>query len=309
MHQVREYATNERTILVAGRLYLELAVEHKRGRPMDKAEWHHAGDGGHLAVAAARLGASVSLFTQVGATAHDEDMLRTLAGEGIDVGGVLRRAAGPRASYLQEEHHGPDQPVALSVPAACGLTAADAEEIDHLLLAHRWLLLDGSLPVEFLDAVAARAQLCGLHTALCLKKLPHEHIPRRTWKNVDYVVVSTRALETMIRKAQWPTAALNDARVLCGMFPSLRGVLVVRATSDLLVSDGRHQYRLPLGDCAVVHVRGVCTVAAAAFVVALSEKRELFEAARFAHAAVRFYITHEGTRAAMPLRREMEWQG
>ncbi|MCX7847930.1 MAG: carbohydrate kinase family protein [bacterium] len=306
MHQTLE---QERTILVAGRLYLELAIEQKRGRGVEKAEWHHAGDGGHLAVAAARLGASVSLFTQVGSTSHDDDMLRTLAGEGVYVGGVVRRAPAPRATYIQEEYHGADQPLALSLPAASALTAEDAEGLDHLLLAHRWLLLDASLPVDFLDALAARAQLCGLHTALCLKKLPQEHIPRRTWKNVDYVVASTRAIETMVRKANWPPAVVHDARLLCGMLPALRGVLIVRATSDLLVSDGREHQRLPLGDCAVVHVRGVCSVAAAALVVALSEERGLFEAARFAHAAVRFYITHEGTRAAMPLRREMEWRG
>lgn len=306
MHQ---RADEERTVLVAGRLYLELAVEHKRGRAVDVAEWHHAGDGGHLAVAAARLGASVSLYTHVGSTAHDDDMVRTLAGEGIHVGDIVRRAAVAPLSYVREEFHGTHQPVALSLPVASTLTAEDAESIDHLLLAHRWLLLDAALPVPFLDALAARAQLCGLHTALCMKKLPDEHIPRRTWKNVDYVIASTRAIETMIRKANWPQEALHNPARLCGMFPALRGVLIVRATSDLLVSDGRAQQRLPLGDCAVVHVRGVCTVAAAALVVALSEQRSLFEAARFAHAAVRFYVSHEGTRAAMPLRREMEWQG
>jgi len=306
MHQ---HVEKERTVLVAGRLYLELAVEHKRGRAVDKAEWHHAGDGGHLAVAAARLGATVSLFTHVGSTVHDDDMVRTLAGEGIHVGDIVRRAAVAPVSYVREEFHGTRQPVALSLPVASTLTADDADEIDHLLLAHRWLLLDAALPVGFLDAIAERAQLYGLHTVVCMKKLPEEHIPRRTWKNVDYVVASPRAIETMIRKANWPQEVLHDPARLCGMFPALRGVLLVRSATDLLVSDGRAQQRLPLGDCAVVHVRGVCAVAAAAMVVALSEARGLFEAARFAHAAVRFYVSHAGTRAAMPLRREMEWQG
>ncbi len=307
MHQPAQ--PNDRTVLVAGRLYLELAVEHKRGRAVDHAEWHHAGDGGHLAVAAARLGAAVSLFTHVGSTSHDDDMVRTLAGEGIHVGDIIRRAATGPSSYVREEYYGARQPVALSLPITSMLTAQDAESIDHLLLAHRWLLLDAALPVAFLDTLAARAQLCGVHTVMCLKKLPQDHIPRRTWKNVDYVVASPRALETMIRKANWPAEAVRDPALLCGMFPALRGVLVVRSTTDLLVSDGRAQRRLPLGDCAVVHVRGVCTVAAAALVVALSEERGLFDAARFAHAAVRFYVSHAGTRAAMPLRREMEWQG
>jgi len=297
---------NGHALLVSGRLYLELAVDQQSRRHDAQAWWHHAGDGGHLAVAAARLGAAVTLFTQVGSTAHDDEMLGTLAGEGIAVDSVIRRATDASNSHIKAEFNGTRQPIVLSSPAHCMLVPDDVDAADRLLMDHHWLLADAALPVEFLDTLAERAFLYGLRTVLSLKRPMAERIPRRTWKHIDFLVAGISAIDAMVRHGHWPTTALTDPAEVVRMLPALRGVVVLRGAQELRVSDGRETRSMPVGVRDVVDVRGVCAVAAAALTVELASGQSFFDAARAAHAAARFYVAHEGTRAALPFKKELK---
>jgi len=301
---------NGNSILVSGRLYLELAVEqardrHNHDRP---AQWHHAGAGGHMAAAAARLGASVALFTQVGLTAHDDDMLHTLAGDGVDISCVIRRAAQTTSRHVHAEQHGALQPTALSLPSHCGLTEHDVDAAAPLLLTHQWLLAEPMLPPAFLEHLIESAGTYGMHTALCVTRLPEQHLPRRLWDKLDYLVLNQSSLEALARKAHWPARVLPDPVAVCRMFPALRGLVLLRGTHELQVADAQRAVCLPLAQDGDVYARGMGAVAAAALVVALSEGRPLASAGRLAHAAVRFYLAHDGTRAAMPFKKELDWR-
>ena len=301
---------NGSSILVSGRLYLELAVEQARDRHgHDRpAQWHHAGNGGHMAAAAARLGASVALFTQVGLTAHDDDMLRTLTGDGVDVSRVIRRVARTTSRHVHAEQHGTLQPTTLSLPSHCGLTEPDVDAAEPLLLSHQWLLAEAMLPLAFLERLVESAGAYGMHTALCVAHLPEEHLPRRLWDKLDYLVINQSSLEMLARKAHWPAQVLPDPVAVCRMFPALRGLVLLRGTHELQVADAHRAVCLPLTQDDSVAARGMGAVAAAALVVALSEGRPLANAGRLAHAAVRFYLAHDGTRAALPFKKELDWR-
>ena len=294
------------SVLVAGRLYLEIAVDQQRRHHDAQAWWHHAGDGGHLAVAAARLGARVSLFAQAGSTSHDDEMLGTLAGEGIRIEEVVRRATTAANAHVHAEFHGTHQPIALSAPAQCALMPDDVDAVEHLMMDHQWLLVDAALPVEFLEAVAERACRYGLRTVLCAKRPVEERIPRRAWKHIDYLVAGSSVIEALGRQFNDARITPADPAALCREVPSLRGVLVVRGAHEIRAHGDGENLVMPVGARVVLEVRGVCAMAAGAFTVALAERADIIDAARFAHAAVRFYVTHEGTRAAMPFKKEME---
>jgi sugar/nucleoside kinase (ribokinase family) len=301
---------NGSSILVSGRLYLELAVEQARDRHRHErpAQWHHAGNGGHMAAAAARLGASVALFTQVGLTAHDDDMLHTLAGDGVDVSCVIRRAAQTTSRHVHAEQHGAQQTTTLSLPSHCGLTEHDVDAADPLLLAHQWLLAEPMLPPAFLDRLIESAGTYGMHTALCVVHLPEQRLPRRLWDKLDYLVINQSSLEALARKAHWPAQVLPDPVAVCRMFPALRGLVLLRGAHEMQVADAQRAVCLPLTQDEDVYARGMGAVAAAALVVALAEGRTLAHAGRLAHAAVRFYLAHDGTRAAMPFKKELDWR-
>ena len=306
MHRPSAGCGDRASVLVAGRLYIEIAVDQHQHRRDAAAWWHHAGDGGHLAVAAARLGARVSLFAQAGLTSHDDEMLGTLAGEGIRIEEVVRRATTTVNAHVHAESHGTHQPIALSSPAHCTLVPDDVDAVEHLMMNHQWLLVDAALPVAFLDAMTERACRYGLRTVLCAKRPLKERIPRRAWKNIDYLVAGSSMVEALARQFNDARITPTDPGALCREVPSLRGILVVRGAHEIYVHGDGENSVMPVGARVVLEVRGVCAMAAGAFTVALAEGADVLDAARFAHAAVRFYITHEGTRAAMPFRKEME---
>jgi ribokinase len=296
------------SILVAGRLFLELALAPARNGSEPRAEWHHAGDGGHLAVAAARLGARVSLLARAGRTPHDDDMLRTLNGEGVSLNGIIRRTTPTATNHVRVARRDQHQPAALSPASVAGLEAADIELADDLLLTHQWLLAEAGLSPPCLERLFESANLCGLHTALCMTYAPEQRLTHDLWDNLHYLILNRSSLTTLARRAHWPDRVLHDPAALCGLLPALRGVVLLNGTSEIMVSDGHDVAQLPLAVRKLVHVRGVGTVTAAAFIVALAEGHAVAAAGRLAYAAVRFYLEHEGTRAAMPFRKELDWR-
>jgi ribokinase len=295
-------------LLVSGRLCLELSVAHARlrnGVAEEHTYWQHGGTGGHMAVTAARLGAPVALCAHAGRTAHDDDIVATLIGEGVDVSGIIRRTAHRAPAYLHSDRRRDTQPVTVSSSVAPTLDAEDVDRIESLLLSHAWLLVDAALPGAFLEELIARASLYGLFVILCLVQAPGDHVPRRVWEHVDFLVTNVSSVELLARRGLWPVAAGADAALLCRALGSLRGALVLRGAETLSWADRATSACLPLDPPRVVHVRGAGAVAAGALAVALAEQRPLPEAAHLVRETIAFYVSHEGTRAAMPLRREL----
>jgi sugar/nucleoside kinase (ribokinase family) len=295
-------------ILVSGCLCLELSVTRPRTRdngPQERTYWQHGGNGGHMAVAAARLGAPVALCAHAGLTSHDEDIVATLAGEGVNVAGIVRRGVQRSPAYLRTDRPRDNQPVTVSSSVAPALDADDVDHIDNLMLDHAWLLADAALPLGFLEELIARAGLYGLHIVLCMTRAALDTIPRRVWEQVDFLVTNVSTVELLGRHGLWPAEARDNPAIICHGMPALRGAVVLYGAEELRWADRSSPHCLPIGAQQIVHVRGAGAGAAAALTVALAEQSTLTEAARFAHEAVRFYVRHEGTRAAMPLRREL----
>ena len=298
----------ETRIIVAGRVHMELSVDRQRRRTgeEERLRWHHGGVGGHLAAAAARLGASVALLAAAGLSEDDSGLLAELARDGVDTACVARRTPLRYAPHIGLERHGNDQPVALCATTPSSLCSADLDAAEPLFLQHNWLMLDAGLPLEIITEIIERAALFGLQIVVHLARPPHETMPRRIWKDVNYLVTNQSCLDAFSRMQQWPAAVLGDGRLLCREFPGLHGLLALRGAAEMLVADRAMQQRLPLAARAVVDVRGVGAVACAALTVGLAEGQALLDAARQAHAAARFYISHEGARAAMPSRLELQ---
>ena len=295
-------------VLVSGRLCLELAVT-RHGIRADSAEervyWQHGGNGGHMAVTARRLGAPVALCAHAGYTAHDDDIVATLAGEGIDVSGVVRRRTHRSPAHLHTDRSFDSQPVTVSSPVEPTLMPEDVDRIEALLLDHAWLLIDGSLPHAFLVELIDRAALYSLHIVMCVTQAPPATIPRRVWEHVDFIVSNVSTVALFSRRGLWPAGARDDPSLILRRMPRLRGVVVLRGAQELLWADHTQSQHMALGVQAPVHVRGAGAVAAAALTVALAEQRDLADAVLLARETVAFYICHEGTRPAMPLRKEL----
>ncbi|NLF39274.1 carbohydrate kinase family protein [bacterium] len=293
------------SLLVIGQLHMELSIDRTRRRgDEEQLVWHDGGQGGHLAVAAARLGALVSLLASAGLHDDESDLLHMLASDGVRVDCVARRSPETFRRHLRAERHGDDQPIALYAPPHSTLCAADLDAAEALFLDHEWLLVDATLPEDVLEEATERAALYGMPAVLSLPHPSPERIPRRVWKRVSYLATNQSSLEALARVSQWPRGMLDDGSAMCGDL-GIQGMLVVRGTRDMVVADRHHCRVLPLAPRTVIDARGVCAMTGAALAVGLAEGLPFYDAALLAQKSAQFYLSHEGARAAMPFRLEL----
>jgi ribokinase len=261
------------------------------------------GKGGNQAVAAARLGAEVSMVGRVGGDIFGPGLLADLRKEGIDVSGVTEdpeRASGVAVIILNAERQN-------HIVAAYGANAACDE--DQLVAARRAvvgadaLLLQQEIPVEVSRAAAEFARSKGVR--VFWDPAPARDLPDEAYAEIDVLTPN-----------QTEAAAITGVDVV-DVASAERAAIVIlgKGVATAVVKLGEQGvYYASEGDAGHVQaftVQAVDTVAAgdafgSAVVVALIEGRSLGEAVRFGAAAGALAVTKAGAQAAMPTREEVE---
>ena len=261
------------------------------------------GKGGNQAVAAARLGAEVSMVGRVGGDIFGPGLLADLRKEGIDVSGVAEdpeRASGVAVIILNAERQN-------HIVAAYGANAACDE--DQLVAARRAvvgadaLLLQQEIPVEVSRAAAEFARSKGVR--VFWDPAPARDLPDEAYAEIDVLTPN-----------QTEAAAITGVDVV-DVASAERAAIVIlgKGVATAVVKLGEQGvYYASEGDAGHVQaftVQAVDTVAAgdafgSAVVVALIEGRSLGEAVRFGAAAGALAVTKAGAQAAMPTREEVE---
>ena len=261
------------------------------------------GKGGNQAVAAARLGADVSMIGRVGGDIFGPGLLDDLRKDGVDVSGVAvdpDRASGVAFILLDSDRQN-------RIVAVYGANAAcDEEQLRAACLAMDGadtLLLQQETDVELSLAAAEYAREHGVRVVW--DPAPVRDLPVEAYSSVDIL-----------------TPNQTEVRPLCGIevvdIDSAKRAavaLVEKGTPTAIVKLGE------LGSCYATangsgHVPSfvvdpVDTVAAgdafgAGVAVALGEGVPLEEAVRFGCAAGALAVTRAGAQAAMPYRAEVE---
>ena len=261
------------------------------------------GKGGNQAVAAARLGADVSMIGRVGGDIFGPGLLEDLRKDGVDVSGVAvdpDRASGVAFILLDSERQN-------RIVAVYGANAAcDEEQLRAACLAMDGadtLLLQQETDVNLSLAAAEYARAKGVRVVW--DPAPVRDLPVEAYSNVDIL-----------------TPNQTEARALCGI--EVSDVDSAERAALTLVEEGIPTAIVKLGELGACYATAtgsghvpsfkaepVDTVAAgdafgAGVAVALGEGVPLEEAVRFGCAAGALAVTRAGAQAAMPYRAEVE---
>ena len=261
------------------------------------------GKGGNQAVAAARLGADVSMIGRVGGDIFGPGLLDDLRNDGIDVTGVAvdpDRSSGVAVILLDSERQN-------RIVAVYGANAAcDEEQFRAACLAMDGadaLLLQQETDVEVSLAAAEYARAHGV--MVVWDPAPVRALNVEAYSNVDVL-----------------TPNQTEVEALCGI--EVVDVDSARRAAVDLVEKGIPTAIVKLGELGVCYatsegsghvpsfeVEPVDTVAAgdafgAGVAVALGEGVPLDEAVRFGCAAGALAVTRAGAQAAMPYRAQVE---
>ncbi|HWT66096.1 MAG TPA: ribokinase [Terracidiphilus sp.] len=257
------------------------------------------GKGANQAVAAARLGASVSILGMVGRDVFGKTLEENLSAATVNTY-AIEHADGPSGiASIAVARDG--QNSIIVVPGANG--RVDIDYLDRhagLISAAGIVLCQLELP---LDTVLHALKLCGAASVpVVLDPAPAAPLPDLAWTQIDWF--TPNETEAALYSGENCSAEEAAARLLAR---GLQGVILKRGETGSYIAtrDGRAEW------VPAFAVNAVDTVAAGdcfngAFAVALLEGLDPRAAARFASAAAAISVTRHGAQVSMPLRTEVD---
>jgi len=261
------------------------------------------GKGANQAVAAARLGAGVSMVGKVGNDAFGQQLCQTLEIAGVHHDFVTQSPdAASGVALITVEESGQNS-IVVAPGANMQLSPADIDAADEVIANAGILLLQLESPIETVIHAAGRARQYGAR--VILNPAPAQPLPDELLQMVDILIPNETetALLTGMSAATADEAASASRKLLtCGV-----GAVVVTLGSQgaLLVPDNETRY-FPAFPVSAVDTTAAGDAFIGGLALALSERKSLPDAVRWGCAAGALAATKAGAQSSLPSRTDVE---
>jgi len=297
-------------IVVVGSLNMDLVVRMpKIPRPGETLlggvfKTFPGGKGANQAVAAARLGARVTMIGCVGDDAFGREMRQTLSAEGIDTTHVLvHPESATGVALIQVDAKGQNS-IAVASGANFELTAADVEKAMLSIGKFDVLVMPLETPLETIYTAAQIASAGG--AKVLLNPAPAQVLEPDLLHLVDVLLPNEYEVGLMTGADLAAADIHQSAKQLLSL--GVKDLIVTMGDQGALFFDGRTNTEMLIPACPVQAVdstaAGDCFVGALA--VGLCEGQTIAGAAAFASAASAISVTRAGAQPSLPSRAEVE---
>lgn len=261
------------------------------------------GKGANQAVAAARLGASVSFIAKVGDDIFGRQAVEGFAKEGIDTSLVAVDAGNPSGVALITVDAKGENCIVVASGANANLLPGDLSGVADVIKNAALILMQLEIPLETVELVT-RLAAAG-HVPVILNPAPAQALPDALLRDV-YILTPNQKEAEMLTGI--PVVDRASAEAAAGALAA-KGVNVViitmGAAGALLLDNGRSEW-VPAVEVNAVDTTAAGDVFCGALTVALSEGQPVKEAVVFAGAAAALSVTRMGAQTSAPTRREVE---
>ena len=261
------------------------------------------GKGANQAVAAARLGAEVTMVVKLGADDLGDRAEENLRCEGVSPDFILRTAeTHTGVAFIVLDDAGENM-IVVAPGANAALTPDDVEAAQEAMARADVLLVQLESPLETVDRALTLARAAGVRTIL--NPAPGVPLSPDLLRKVDLLTPNETEAELISgRRVTTLDEAEAAARDLLAM--GVGGVVVTLGGRGALIVQSEQVAHVPGRVVDVVDTTGAGDAFNGALAVALAEGRALVEAVAFANAAAALQVTRLGTAPAMPYRHEVE---
>jgi 2-dehydro-3-deoxygluconokinase len=286
----------------------EPLVEFNQPRADDPADYLQGfgGDTSNMAIAAARLGASVGYATRLGNDAFGRMFVDLWMREGVDTSGVAIDPEAPTGVYFVT--HGPRGHEFSYLRAGSAASRMRPEQLPEALLRGARLVhasgISQAISASACDSVFAAFDIARQGGAVITYD---PNVRRKLWPlpRARAIVTATVAMCT------WCLPSEDDAVILFGdaapdaVVDALHragapGVVLKRGASGCMVSDGSRREQIPARRVASVDATGAGDCFDGAFAARLMAGDDAFAAARYANVAASLATTGYGAVAPLP---------
>lgn len=263
------------------------------------------GKGANQAVAAARLGAQVSLIGRVGKDAFGDQLLASAQADGIDITHVGRdETAATGVAMIAVDEQGQNS-IAVASGANFCLTADHVREAWAELDDVDLLVMPLETPLDTIETAVSLANESG--ATVVLNPAPARPLPAELLAGIDVLVPNEPETAQLTALPINTEAESRDAaRELLAL--GVGNVVLTLGSRGALVLDGKTESftLVPARRVEVVDTTAAGDAFVAGLAVALGEGQTLVEAAQFANAVGALAVTKQGAQPGMPAREEVE---
>ncbi len=295
-------------IIVAGSINMDVVARtqsHPRlGETVIGNELHYipGGKGSNQAVAASRLGGDVVLVGKLGQDAFGNDLAAFLKDEQLNLDHLHFAANAPTGTALIVINAESENTIVV-VPGSNGVLSP--EEVEQIELdQHTVVVSQFEIPQTTILRLYERSRNRGATTIL--NPAPAAPFATGLLELVDYLVVN----ETELAFFSGSDTILSDRKSIVTLAHQLRHkeaqtIIVTLGAEGVLCVQGDDVLEVPGQSVKAVDTTGAGDCFVGALAVALSEKRELRDALRFANQAAALSVQRLGASASLPYRREL----
>lgn len=274
--------------------------------PATRFEMIPGGKGANQAVAAARMGARVSMIGCVGNDDYGGALLRTLKDSGVGVRHIAREPLMPSGlAMIAVDVHGQNT-IVTSSGANAALQPAQVDSAWSGLGHAEALIIQFETPAPSVLRAAELANEAGIPVLFNPSPAPPAHLAGELLRRTTILVLNEREANTLtgviVRNAR-------DAELAAGMLidRGVQGVIVTLGAQGALVMSADQ----PVNFLRAPLVKAIDTVGAGdtyigALAVCLCEGMDLNQAAWYAGMAAALCVTRAGAQPSIPTRAEIE---
>ena len=296
-------------VTVVGSLNMDLVIRAPRipqpGETIIGGVFHTVpgGKGANQAVAAARLGARVSMVGRVGGDAFGGSLLDNLAAAGVDHTCVTQDAeAATRVALIVVDDAGQNS-IVVAAGANMRLSPADVVAAEPAIRAADVLLLQLESPLESVIRAAGVARAHGVK--VILNPAPARPVPTELLALVDVLVPNENEAALLAGRPvgdREEAAAAAEALRKMGVGTV---ILTLGERGALLAQEGGTEL-FPAFDVTPVDTTAAGDAFVGSFAVALAEGKPMAEAVCWGNAAGGLATTQLGAQPSLPTRRALD---
>ena len=261
------------------------------------------GKGANQAVAAARLGGSVSLVAKTGYDIFGKQSLELFDKEGIDISGIIRDRYQPSGVALITVDDKGENCIVVAPGANAALSKEDIDLEKEKIETASLLLIQLETPVETVEYVAGIAH--SKKIKLVLNPAPAAMLNDELLKKVSIITPNQKEAEMLTGIKVSDEASAKQAALALHK-KGIETVIITMGAMGALVYEHNKYTMIDGHKVNVVDTTAAGDVFNGALVVAISEKKTTIDAVKFACKAAAISVTRLGAQASIPYRKEVE---
>jgi ribokinase len=289
-----------RKITVIGSINMDLVTSTNRipkvGETLLGVSFHTipGGKGANQAVAAARLGADVTMIGAVGDDSFGKTLVSHLTNQGINTENIMKvkdTSTGIASIILS----GGDNSIIVVSGANNQITPDIIEKNEDIILHSNILLLQLEIPLESVIRAVELAKKQKILTIL--NPAPIQKLPKELLEMVDYVTPNEHEQTLLFTSIDGTEQELEKLKEKCIVTKGAKGVTVYK--------NGEY-IEIPSIRVKAVDTTGAGDSFNGALAFALCEGAEIEDACRFANVVGAISVTKLGAQNGMPTKKEVE---